>query len=139
MSKNITVSIVFLCHDGDGNFLFNKRTKNASDNHGLWDPGSGKVNFGEKSKVALLRELQEEYCSEPISFSLLGVRELANTIEHRIVFDYLVKLDPKQVANCEPEKFEEVKWFKANKLPSNTHPLFSQIWEGYSSKIKILF
>lgn len=37
----IGIAVTFLCHDGNGNFLFNKRGANCRDENGRWDHGSG--------------------------------------------------------------------------------------------------
>ena len=39
----IGVGVVFFCHDGEGNFILSKRTKNTRDEHGRWDPGGGAI------------------------------------------------------------------------------------------------
>lgn len=35
----IGVCVVYLCHDGQGNFVMNKRGKNCRDEVGKWDIG----------------------------------------------------------------------------------------------------
>ena len=42
----IGVSTPFYCHDGQGNFLFHKRSQKCRDEQGRWDTGSGKLEFG---------------------------------------------------------------------------------------------
>lgn len=131
MSQNvqkatISANVVFLCHDGEGHFLLSKRGENTRDNHNLWDPGSGRVEFGETSMQALTRELEEEYGVQPIEQALLGVRENVDTYSHWITFEYLVKVDRSKVKNNEPHKLDELRWFNVSELPlEKSHPLFS--------------
>ena len=55
----IGVGVVFFCHDGNGNFLMSKRSKNTRDEHGRWDPGGGSIELGEPVEGALEREIKE--------------------------------------------------------------------------------
>ena len=54
------VTIVYFCHDGKGNFLFNKRSKNCRDEIGNWDCGGGALEFGETVEETLKKEVKEE-------------------------------------------------------------------------------
>ena len=70
----IGISTPFYCNDGKGNFLFHRRSKNCRDEHGKWDPGSGKLDFGVCIEVNVLREIAEEYgCKGEIQERLPGV------------------------------------------------------------------
>ena len=42
----IGISTPFYCHNGKGFFLLHKRNQNCRDEHGAWDTGSGKLEFG---------------------------------------------------------------------------------------------
>ncbi len=39
------ITTPFYCHDGNGNILMHKRTKECRDEHERWDTGSGKLEF----------------------------------------------------------------------------------------------
>lgn len=41
------ITITYLCHDGEGNVVFNKRSTNCRDEHGMWDCGGGGLDFGD--------------------------------------------------------------------------------------------
>ncbi|HET8708754.1 MAG TPA: hypothetical protein VFL85_00580, partial [Candidatus Saccharimonadales bacterium] len=43
----IGVSCGFLCHDGTGRFLMQKRSQNCRDEQGRWDIGAGSHEFGD--------------------------------------------------------------------------------------------
>src|SRR5579862_8107330 len=58
----VAVGVSFYCHDGRGNFLMHKRSRNCRDEQGRWDFGGGKLEFGEQPEEAVLREVREEYC-----------------------------------------------------------------------------
>ena len=53
------VSIIYYCHDGDGNFLFNKRGKNCRDENGNWDCGGGGLEFSDTVEDTHARRLQD--------------------------------------------------------------------------------
>ena len=55
------VSVVFFCHDGEGNWLLSKRSVNTRDEHGAWDPGGGGIEFGDSVEDTLGKEIKEEY------------------------------------------------------------------------------
>lgn len=138
-NKFIQVNVVFLCHDGSGNFLMSLRGKASRDNQGLWDPGSGKIEYGESSLQAVKRELKEEYNVSECIIEPLGVSENNHTDYHWITFEYLVKVNKNQVKNNEPKKLEDVKWFDFNELQTlKTHLLFPELLTKYKKKLEII-
>jgi len=76
----IGITVVYFCHDGKGNFLLSKRSKNCRDEHNTWDPGGGGLEFGDTVEKTLKREIKEEYCAEILLSEFLGF-ELANATE----------------------------------------------------------
>ena len=124
----IGVSIVYFCHDGKGNFLFNKRGKNCRDENGNWDCGGGGLEFGDTVEDTLRKEIKEEYCADVLKYEFLGYRDVhrerTGIKNHWIALDFKVLVDPDKVKNGEPHKFDEIGWFKIDSLPS---PLHSQV------------
>jgi 8-oxo-dGTP diphosphatase len=124
----IGVTCVFYCHDGKGNVLMHKRSKNCRDEIGRWDTGSGSMEFGETPEQCVTREIQEEYCVKPKKIQLCGVRNVlrmnGETKTHWIAFLFLAHVDPKRVAIGESEKMEELSWFSLKKLPKPLHSAF---------------
>jgi len=68
----VGVTVSYICHDGEGNFLMNKRSINCRDEHGAWDFGGGGLDFGDTVEKTLYKEIKEEYCVEPSSHEFLG-------------------------------------------------------------------
>jgi len=136
----IGVTVVYLCHDGKGNILLNKRSTKCRDEHGTWDPGGGEVEFGETVEETLRKELQEEYSVDIISKEFLGFRDVHRTHNgkktHWIALDFKVLIDPRQAKNGEPHKFDEVKCFPLDSLPSPLHSQFPTFLQKY--KIQLL-
>jgi len=67
---HIGVTVNFFIHDGDGNVLLQKRSKNCRDEQGKWDIGGGAVEFGEELEEAVAREVKEELCATSKKLSL---------------------------------------------------------------------
>ncbi len=132
------VTVGYVCHDGKGNFLFNKRSKNCRDEHGTWDLGGGGLDFGDTIEGTMLKELKEEYCVEPLEYSFLGYldlfRELDGVKTHWLSMDFLVKVDPAKVQNGEPHKFDEIGWFRLDALPSPLHIGTRAVIEKYKDR-----
>lgn len=124
----IGISVVYLCHDGEGNFVFNKRSVNCRDEQGRWDIGGGGVDFGDSLEQTLRKEIKEEYCTDVIDFEFLGYRDVFRENNgkktHWLGMDFKVLVDKNKVANGEPHKFDAVEWFRLDNLPS---PLHSQL------------
>jgi 8-oxo-dGTP diphosphatase len=119
------VSVVYFCHDGKGNIVLAKRSKNARDEHGRWDIGAGGLDLGRTVEETLRKEIKEEYCTDVIDFEFLGFRDVHRLHDgvktHWIALDFKVLIDPKKVKNGEPHKLDEVGFFKLNKLPKPVH------------------
>jgi 8-oxo-dGTP diphosphatase len=133
------VTIVYLCHDGEGNILLNKRSTNCRDEHGTWDPGGGGLEFGDTVEDTLRKEITEEYCTDVLDYEHLGYRDVHREHKgkktHWIALDFKVLIDKAKVKNGEPHKFEEIKWFKLDNLPTPLHSQFPKFLELYKNKI----
>lgn len=136
---HIGVTITFLCHDGNGNYLFNKRSTNCRDEHGRWDHGSGGLEFGDTIEDTLRKEIAEEYCTDVLEYQSLGYRDVHREHEgkktHWVAFDFLVLVDRNKVKNGEPHKFDEIGWFTLDNLPSPAHSQFLTFLKLYKDKI----
>ncbi len=125
----IGISTPFYCNDGQGLFLFHKRSKNCRDEHGMWDPGSGQLDFGWTPEENALREVAEEYgCQGEIQGSVPPhsiFREQEGKKTHWLVIPFFVKVNPAEVKNNEPHKIDEIGWFPLDKLPTPLHTGFN--------------
>lgn len=124
----IGITTPFYCNDGNGNFLLHRRSVNTRDEHGRWDPGSGKLDFGVNPEENVLREIMEEYgCKGEIQEQLPVhsiFREWDGKPTHWIAIPFFVKVDPKEVRNNEPHKIDELGWFRLDALPEPLHTGF---------------
>ncbi len=136
----IGVTVSYICHDGEGNYLMSKRSKNCRDEHGTWDFGGGGLDRGDTVEKTLLKELKEEYCVEPITYEFLGYYDLFRQHDgkktHWLALNFLVQVDPTQVRNGEPHKFDDLQWFKIDALPQPLHSAMPLFVEKYKEKLK---
>jgi 8-oxo-dGTP diphosphatase len=122
---HIGVTVCFVVHDGKGNILMQKRSKNTRDEQLKWDIGGGALEFGETIDEAVKREVKEELCADVTNIQFLitfdAIRQNDDKLTHWIALTHAVQVDPKQVKIGEPHKIDEIGWFKANNLPSPRH------------------
>jgi len=134
------ITVVYLCHDGKGSVLLNKRSVNCRDEHGAWDPGSGAMEFGDTVEHTLKKEIAEEYCTDVLNYEFLGYRDVHREHDgrktHWIALDFKVRINEKKVSNGEPHKFDAVEWFTLDKLPTPLHSQFPYFLEKYDTKLK---
>lgn len=142
MKKGIdfpAIAVVFACHDGQGRYLFNKRSAACRDEHGTWDPGGGGVDFGDTIEETLRKEIKEEYCADALEIGFLGYRDLfrehSGVRTHWVAIEFKVLVDPAQVQNGEPHKFEEIGWFTLDNLPEPLHSQYPDFLQKYREKL----
>ena len=136
----IGVTVTFICHDGEGNFLLAKRSANCRDEHGTWDPGGGAVELNDTVMNTLEKEIAEEYCTNIIEQEFLGYRDMHRTMPdgtptHWIALNFKVRVDRSKVANGEPHKFDELGWFTLDTLPSPLHSQLPSALEKYKDRL----
>lgn len=119
------ITVSYLCTDGDGNYLMNKRSVNCRDEHGTWDFGGGGVDFGDSIEKTLNKEIEEEYGTPPLSYKFLGYFDLFRTQDniptHWLSLVFVVRIDKEKVINGEPHKFDELKWVTLDTIPEPLH------------------
>src|SRR3989344_1597349 len=133
------VTIVIACHDGKGNFLFNKRGPACRDEQGTWDPGGGGLEFGDTVENTLRKEIAEEYSTDVLSYEFLGFRDVHREQNgrktHWIALDFKVLVDPSKVKNGEPHKLDEVRWFTLETLPTPLHSQYQKFLEQHKDRL----
>ena len=128
------ITCVFFCHDGEGNFLMHKRSQNCRDEKGCWDVGGGAVEFGASLEETVEREVKEEYGTKPLDTIWVPTAETIlrtqNGVDsHWLALLYVVLVDRDEVRIGEPEKMDELGWFRRDDLPNPRHSQFDRFLE----------
>lgn len=134
------VTLSFFCHDGKGNFVLTKRSNNCRDEHGRWDFGGGGLDLHETVENQLRTEIREELCAEILEFEFLGYRDVDREHEgiktHWVSLDFKALVDPAEVKNGEPHKFDEIGWYRLENLPSPLHSQALSEVELYRTRLE---
>lgn len=137
---HIGISVVYFCHDGQGNVLLAQRSKNARDEQGKWDIGGGGVELGEAVLDTLKKEIKEEYSTDVVDEEFLGYRDIFREYNgnktHWITLDFKVLVNRAKVKIGEPHKFDNLGWFTLENLPSPVHSQLPKFLEKYKDKLK---
>lgn len=135
----IGISVVYYCHDGAGNVLMAKRSKNARDEIGRWDIGGGAVEFSENIEETVKKEIKEEYSTDVLKLEFLGFRDVhreqGGVETHWIALDFKVLVDRSQAKIGEPHKFDDMGWFTLGALPSPVHSQIPAFLEKYKEAL----
>jgi len=133
------VTVSYFCHDGKGNVVMSLRGKGSRDEQGTWDIGGGGVDLGESVSQTLRKEVKEEYCADILEQEFLGYRDVfreQNGVQtHWILLGFKVRVNPAQVKNGEPHKFDDVRWFKIGEFPQPLHSQFMPFFEQFKDKL----
>ncbi|HSE34610.1 MAG TPA: NUDIX domain-containing protein [Candidatus Paceibacterota bacterium] len=136
----VGVTTPFYCNDGEGNFVLHKRSAKCRDEHGHWDPGSGKLDHGLSLEENVLKEVLEEYgCRGEIQERLPAhdiFREHNGKKTHWVAVPFFVKVERSEVRNNEPEKIDEIGWFRLDTLPEPLHTGFRYTLDRYREYFK---
>jgi 8-oxo-dGTP diphosphatase len=134
------ISVNFICHDGQGNFVFAKRSKNCRDEQLTWETGGGRLKHCEDPLEGVIREVKEEYGVEISELKFLGhlnlLREHEGNPTHWITFSYLCKIEPENLKNNEPDSIDELSWFKLDDLPQPLHTGTGFVLKNFKDKLK---
>jgi len=139
----VGITTIFYCHDGNGNFLLQKRSSKTRDEQGRWECGAGQLEFGLSPQENVLKKVEEEFgCKGEIDEELPPrsmIREHEGKKTHWIGFPFVVKVNRDEVKNNEPDKIDEIGWFKFGQFPEPLHSALaesvkdrSHVFEKYS-------
>ena len=131
----IGICTPFICHDGQGYFLLQKRSNKTRDEQGVWEGGSGKVELGLTLEQNVLKEVEEE-------FGVVGeiqgqlppetlIRENNGTQTHWVMVPYFIQVDREKVRINEPDKIDEIGWFPLDQFPTPLHSGLISVLDRY--------
>lgn len=133
---HVGVNCAFVCHDGRGRVLLHQRGADARDQRGLWDSGSGELEFAEGFRDCVIREVREELGVEPLEIIQVGV---ANNIlggpgrrRHWVTIQFAVRVDPQAAMRPEAGKLRDLSWFDRGSVPEAAHPALPDLLRAAS-------
>lgn len=131
---HIGICCVFICHDGSGNILLQKRSQHCRDEQGTWDCGGGALEFGESVEDCIRRELQEEYRVQPIDIQQIRTKSVIRMQQgaptHWLAVTHLVRISRGEEAIGEPRKVDELRWCNLDTLPAPLHSMLLDDLQG---------
>ena len=130
------ISVVTMCHDGNGKYLIEHRSDKCRDEQGTWSPaGGGAVEPHESLEDAVRREVQEECGANAFNIEFMGYREVFREtkegVTHWIAFDFKAQINPEEASIQEPEKCFEHRWCSIAEIPDPKHSQFPLYLEKY--------
>lgn len=134
------ISVVALCHDGEGRYLLELRSEQCRDEKLRWsNVGGGGLEPHESLEDAVMREIKEECGATATEVELLGHREVFRVVDgrpyHWIAFDFRARIDVQDVSIQEPDKCLEHRWCKIGEFPEPLHSQFPFFLEKYKDKL----
>jgi ADP-ribose pyrophosphatase YjhB (NUDIX family) len=123
--------------DDQDRFLLMKRGGEVRNEHGWWSKPGGKIDFGETSVDAMIREIKEEVDVEIEIFGMLPHTDhiIEGDDQHWLAVNYLARIKSGKPKIMEPHKCDELKWFGVedelpNKITQTTREPVEYYLEG---------
>jgi 8-oxo-dGTP pyrophosphatase MutT (NUDIX family) len=114
---------------GDEVLLLHRAHTGWMDNH--WGFPAGHIEGAESVRSAALREAKEEVGVDLTESEFTLRHVMHRHSSDRVYFDFFFTADGegREIRNAEPDKHDELKWFKMDKLPENTIPYLKRVLE----------
>lgn len=115
-----TASGVVLLNENNEIFLM-RRTAETRNDHNLWSIPGGKIEYGETSLDAAIRETEEEAGVVVEELEYIGYVDhiIREENQHWIPQVYVAREWEGEPMNMEPEKCSEIDWFSQDDIPSD--------------------
>lgn len=117
----IGVGVGAIIVDAEGRLFLAKRGPRAKNERGLWEFPGGGVEFGERLKAALAREIAEEYGVTIEVGAMLTVTDhiLPEEGQHWVSPSYICRVIAGTPTILEPEKCDAIGWFALDEIPAD--------------------
>lgn len=120
-----------------GKVLLKKRSSESRNEIGYWEKPGGRIDYGEKSAIAMKREIKEEV---NLNIKVWGILPHTDHIlrkekQHWLALNYLADaIDEKKMKNMEPDKADDIQWFDLKKLPQKVAQPTRESIKNYLSR-----
>ncbi|GAB4549087.1 MAG: NUDIX domain-containing protein [Anaerolineae bacterium] len=117
----IGVGVGAIIVDAHGRVFLAKRGPKARNERGLWEFPGGAVEFGERLRDALAREIFEEFRIRIEVGEMLNLTDhiLPDEHQHWVSPSYLCRIVEGEPTIAEPEKCEAIGWFALDDIPES--------------------
>lgn len=117
----IGVGVGALILNEDGEIFMARRGKKVTNEAGLWEFPGGKLEFGEKLRDAVVREIKEEFDIDIEVIELLDAVDhiLPDEHQHWVSPSFICRLKSGEPRIVEPDKCDEICWFKVEDIPKD--------------------
>jgi len=134
---HVGVGVGAVIVDNKGCVFLARRATGARNERGRWEFPGGAVRFGETQKVALIREVREEFGVTVEVLDLINVADhiLPEEDQHWVSPGYLCRIVAGVPKIMEPEKCSEFRWVPYEDLETYDLTVASrQTWKGLLEK-----
>ncbi len=141
MEKIIKAGVGVLIFDDAGRLLLGRRSLNATDTGGLYEPGSwncpgGKQEYDETIIEAAIREVKEETNLDISDVESFGASDDIEDGKHFVNIHLIAKSYSGILKIMEPEKIDKWEWFPLDELPRNLYSSSRETINFYLKNIK---
>ncbi len=121
----------------DGNKILLSRRYNTGYRDGFYSVVAGHLDGNEKARSAMMREAKEEagidIDENDITFAHVMHRK---SVEERLDFFFVAEKWKNEIANMEPHKCDDLRWFGIDNLPENMVPYVKKAISNYKANIE---
>jgi 8-oxo-dGTP diphosphatase len=117
----IGVAVGAMIFNEAGELFLSKRSQRVKNERGCWEVPGGSVDFGERLKDAIIREMLEEYGAEITVSEQFPAADhmIPNEKQHWVATTFVARFKQGQIPRImEPEKCDEIGWFSLDNLPA---------------------
>lgn len=124
----IGVGVGAVIFNDEGKVFLAKRGRDVRNESGKWEFPGGGVEFGDTLVDTIVREMQEEFGIDIEAVELLGVNDhlIPEEKQHWVSPAYISKIKNGVPNIKEPNKIDEIGWFKLSEIESLPLSLVTQ-------------
>ena len=124
----IGVGVGAVIVNSENKFFLSLRGKEVRNEAGKWEFPGGGVDFGEKLKDAIVREVREEYGVEIEIIDLLDIDDhiIPDEKQHWVAPTYFCRITSGTPKILEPHKCEQIGWFTIDEIENMNLTIISR-------------